>query len=443
MHMQMICRKIVGDSSQIIANMHTLPIGMVAIRECPHDPHRLAIAGSNKRISILDLGTFKPPHLIHMQALTSMIQTKVLSLAWHPQNESQIAFSTFEGRVGVFDISKPTSQPEIMRNFCGRNVYSISYGYVDDKLVLFACNDEKLMMFATQAAKNVTHHPFKKFPHNVSVVEANEKHVAVGLSDGTLKVFDRQWNEVYSKQLSRNYFCSCTWSPVDSTKLAVAAKDDKIRIIDIGSDDIVELIGQADVMSVVWSNHSATKLVSAGYDGTVRVWDAAEKECIAWYRYDNRMFVATFLPTDENYVICSGKTETVHMFDVRQHLVENIGPLVPKKLSSKPKRGEISWATLHQTDVLKKKEQEKKKLRKLEKVRLSSSPEAAAATTSTDGDVDNVTAALGSVKLETSYKVCVCMLEMVNEFDWRFSIVFPLSADEFHNILPFDEQGNE
>lgn len=100
MHSQIIGRKFTDKSSaaEIIFNLCTLPIGMQTIRECPHDPNRIAIAGNNKRINILDLTTLKPSN-IQIQSLVSKVQAKVLALAWHPVNESLISFSTDEGRV--------------------------------------------------------------------------------------------------------------------------------------------------------------------------------------------------------------------------------------------------------------------------------------------------------------------------------------------------------
>lgn len=59
---------------------------------------RIAIAGNNKRINILDLSALKNDN-VEIQALTSKIQGKVLALAWHPINENLLSFSTNEGRV--------------------------------------------------------------------------------------------------------------------------------------------------------------------------------------------------------------------------------------------------------------------------------------------------------------------------------------------------------
>lgn len=427
MHLQIIGRKFTGDTSEIVANIATLPIGMLAIRECPHDPNRIAIAGNNKRINILDLATFRANN-VQMQSLTSKIQGKVLALAWHPANESQIAFSTNEGRVGVFDISKTTSPPEIMMNFCGKNVYNISFGIVNEKSTLFACNGNKLMMFRSKNAKQSTDHAFKAFAHDTSAVSANDKYVAVGLANGALKIFDSQLSEIWSNKLAKKYISSLAWSTVNPLRLAVSSMEDKIHIIEIGCDDVAELIGhQSGVAWVKWSNQLATKLVSAGFDGAVRVWDTEKKECIAWHRYENRMFTAIFLPTDENFVLCSGKSETAHIFDVRQHLVDNVGEFKAKN-KKKPSQGEIQWAELHQTDVPMMKEREKKRLRKLEKQM------AQAATTATEGDdVEAITHALNDVALESSYKV---LTQKYLEINSCCSPFHSFRLAEFYDHLP-------
>lgn len=116
---------------------------------------RIAVAGNNKRISILDLSTMKPNY-IQMQSLISRVQSKVLALAWHPVNENLLSFSTNEGRIGVFDISKSTDPPQIMKNFCGKNVYRLSYGIspVTNKGQLFASNDLNLTVFPEKNSKS-------------------------------------------------------------------------------------------------------------------------------------------------------------------------------------------------------------------------------------------------------------------------------------------------
>lgn len=194
-----------------------------------------------------------------------------------------------------------------------------------------------------------------------------------------------------------------SWSPIDCTKLAVSSSDNNIYILHDDGDGfkkIGELVGhQSSVTSVCWSSQSEQKLVSASFDHTVRVWDAQTMECIAWSEYENKMQCAAFLPTgmgylryrilitamsknwhlfaivclfvfcvlaDENFIVCSGISETMHIFEIQKRLVASIGKCENKK-KKKSLSTEVQWATLYQNEASKLRTQEKKKLRKLEK----------------------------------------------------------------------------
>lgn len=166
---------------------------------------RIAIAGNNKRINILDLSTLKVDN-IQIQSLTSKIQDKVLAVAWHPTNENLLAFSTNEGRVGVFNISKGPNPPDLMKNFNGKEIYRIGYG-VDlnsTKCTLYACNDNKLMMFNESSIK-FDNHKFIEFPASVSSVGVNNplNYIAVGLSNGVLKILMN--NQEQTVSILRNW----------------------------------------------------------------------------------------------------------------------------------------------------------------------------------------------------------------------------------------------
>lgn len=149
---------------------------------------RIAIAGNNKRINILDLSTLKDDN-VEIQSLTSKIQAKVLALAWHPINENLLSFSTNEGRVGIFNISKTSSAPDLIKNFNGKDVYNLSFN-VDEtskKCILFATNSHKLMMFNENSIKHDDHSALE-FQVPVSSVSSNAKYIALGFSNGTLKI---------------------------------------------------------------------------------------------------------------------------------------------------------------------------------------------------------------------------------------------------------------
>lgn len=63
--------------------------------------------------------------------------------------------------------------------------------------------------------------------------------------------------------------------------------------------------------------------------------------------------------------MCSGQSETLHIFDTRKRSVENVGSFHGKK--KKKSSNDVQWATQHQSDISKLRAQEKNKLRKLEK----------------------------------------------------------------------------
>lgn len=109
--------------------------------------------------------------------------------------------------------------------------------------------------------------------------------------------------------------------------MAVCTSDGSIHLFECVTNDDgtmrVEDRGQLEghkqgVTWVKWSNESETRLVSTGFDNSVRVWDTETKECIALSEYTDQMFCAIFLPSDENFVACSGKSETMHIFDIRE-----------------------------------------------------------------------------------------------------------------------------
>lgn len=102
--------------------------------------------------------------------------------------------------------------------------------------------------------------------------------------------------------------------------------------------------------------------------------------------------------SDENYVLCSGLSETMHIFDIRQHLIENIGQRDGKKRKKSTISESLQWASKHQNEATKLRDQEKKKLRKLEKKSIET------ADTLVDGmNFMNIAVSLTSAPL----KVCI------------------------------------
>lgn len=210
------------------------------------------------------------------------------------------------------------------------------------------------------------------------------------------------------------------WSTMNPKKLAIASSDNNIFILEDdgnGFKKTGELSGhQSGVTFVSWSDKSEHKLVSASFDHTVRIWNTQTMECIAWSDYGNKMHCATFLPTgnfflrlnsykhcinqlhiffslpnglisDENFIVCSGLSETMHIFEIEKRLIADIGTFDSKKKKKSP-NNEVQWGTLHQNEAAKLRSQEKKKLRKLELQKKKS-----------DENVDEIVNSLNTVNL--------------------------------------------
>lgn len=76
-----------------------------------------------------------------------------------------------------------------MKNFNGKDVYSLSFN-VDEtskKCILFATNHQKLMIFNENSTKQDDHNAME-FPVPVSCVTTNEQYIAIGFSNGMLKI---------------------------------------------------------------------------------------------------------------------------------------------------------------------------------------------------------------------------------------------------------------
>lgn len=89
----------------------------------------------------------------------------------------------------MFNISKTTSAPDLMKNFNGKDLYSLSYSIDNEtkKTILYASNSHKLMIFTENSTKNEDHKSLE-YSVPISSVNASENYIALGFSDGMLKI---------------------------------------------------------------------------------------------------------------------------------------------------------------------------------------------------------------------------------------------------------------
>lgn len=164
----------------------------------------------------------------------------------------------------------------------------------------------------------------------ITAVNAGANYLALGAQSGHLllyKLYIKGINLtkfVWAKKVCGKYVSECAWSPLNTAKLATASYGRGISLFECRSDmDIAELgylEGHKGVTFVKWSNESEHRLVSAGFDGQVRVWDTKTLTCTSLYQSSSIMLCAIFLPSDENYIMCSGKRETIFIFDSRNRM---------------------------------------------------------------------------------------------------------------------------
>lgn len=120
---------------------------------------------------------------------------------------------------------------------------------------------------------------------------------------------------------------------------------------------------------------------------------------------------------DENFIVCSGQSETMHMFRIDDRLVANIGAHDGKN-KKKTFTNDVQWGSLHQNDVSKLRAIEKKKLKKLEKK----------ATETVDEITDRLNAV--SVQGQSPVKVRCCVLFYLNSKNFeKKSLLFPLQLN--------------
>lgn len=94
--------------------------------------------------------------------------------------------------------------------------------------------------------------------------------------------------------------------------------------------------------------------------------------------------------SDENFIVCSGLSETMHIFEIKKRLVSDIGAFDNKKKKKSP-NSEVQWGTPYQNEASKLRSQEKKKLRKLEQQKKKSTE-----------NVDEIADSLNAVQLSTA-----------------------------------------
>ncbi|KAJ6642190.1 Protein rigor mortis, partial [Pseudolycoriella hygida] len=361
-----ICTDLLNFDKTLIS-YSTMAEKLHTIKESPHDMNKIAVAGKTKSIYILDASNFSAQNMSSM-VYANHIKAKVICIAWHPENENLLAFSTAEGRVGILDIKKATNVPVTMKPFTSEDVYRISWGLITDasnttpRWILFASSKTKLVYFP-EKDKDPKYLCEDK---PISTVSAGKNWLGLGSHDGYIYILTLNGLEIKcSRNISNRYLSEIAWNPANEDILAASSDVPDIHLFDCSNanDGEMKSIGvlkghcKNGVTMVKWSHSDKYKLLSTGFDGTVRVWNTKTLEAVSIYQSNGSALCATFWPKDENFVICSGFHESLYMFDTRNRMDECM-----KALKEKP--SPVKWGEMEKTDKQKIVSKEKKSNRK-------------------------------------------------------------------------------
>jgi WD40 repeat protein len=182
---------------------------------------------------------------------------------FHPAGRL-LAAGGHDGVVRLWDVSTGESAGELR----GHQRFALDVAFHPDGSKLASCSfDGTLRIWDLQT-------------RTAQIIEAPGENSRIAYSpDGKLLasrsgLFDAQTHEKLADLPAGLQVHGLAFSP-DGTRLAVACRDNTLRLIDVATrQEVVELRGHTQyVHAVAWSP-DGTRLVSGSGDGTVRIWDS-------------------------------------------------------------------------------------------------------------------------------------------------------------------------
>ncbi|KAG5877680.1 hypothetical protein JTB14_003835 [Gonioctena quinquepunctata] len=305
----------------------------------PLDPNRLAIGTSDGFIKVWDLSR---PHTkkIIMTSFYQKIQSKVMSLAWHPENERLLAFGTLEGRVGYLDTTNKSKLAVILQHFFKTQINKIEWApknknikefalYVaaEGKLVIFDVGKSEKEPVEIDIPDDTFIYSFS-WKSDYSMMLATTKSGYIIVYSSELKIvckhyFQERLREIFwhpsstendSKQ--GNWFASTTSSKkVIVYDFDVESKDNDSRIV-------AKYEGLEDVInSISWSPYELNQLVIASEIGVAQVWDVDKNEIVSTITNPNfdGLLRAVWSPVDPDFMICGNKDFTMRIMKISEN----------------------------------------------------------------------------------------------------------------------------
>ncbi|KAG7201057.1 hypothetical protein KM043_017605 [Ampulex compressa] len=347
---RLICCLLEKHGSRIEHNISTQGGYVYCIAPCPLDTTRVAFGVGDAMLRLWHLSDMKDTSC-NITMLWQKIKGKITAIAWHPDKENLLAYSTDEGRVGVFDTygKKP---PILYRQYHRRTVYTLSWGpsTLTKEYALYSCGEGELVYYDTDKPNEQPILVMKLC--TAFSWKSDFSCMAVGLENGSIAFFDRNLTKCgHDIHVQKKITYCMVWHPESTATdlayspyrnyLAVAFNSPTISILDVSeltertSADkepsnvykiVANLVGHLErVVCLAWSPHFSGHLVSGSYDNTVQVWKVGTQELIATYTgHCAPVLCCMWSPLHASYLITGSSDFTVRLWS---H--ENLPAIMP------------------------------------------------------------------------------------------------------------------
>ncbi|RWS15669.1 gem-associated protein 5-like protein [Dinothrombium tinctorium] len=297
--------------------------------------------------------------------------TKLMTVAWNPTKDKQLATGTDDGQIFVVDVGQ--SKPSMKYSHTNRDrqktqIYTLIWGPLpsnpyseSEPLMALYCilSGGKFKIHVPTTSKiydfSEISDSIKPYGRTEAAWRDDYTLLAVGNEDGTIELYENSQKEsilkliVIVQSIHSKLILCLRWHPLaiyeertnsNNTKatsdlefwLASTSHDTKIQIIDFRTaledkrndefspvimvEPIRTLMGHiARVNSIAWSTLREGYLASCSYDSTVQIWDAKHGVPLANYRgHSSRLFTVVWSSTDPDLVYSGGDDNTLHVW---------------------------------------------------------------------------------------------------------------------------------
>ncbi|XP_059487446.1 gem-associated protein 5-like [Neocloeon triangulifer] len=325
------------------------------IAPCPFAPGRVAVGVGDDSIRIWSMTDTTGKS---SSTIWSRVKGKVLSLAWHPEKEGELAFGTSDGRVGICNASNPAKEVLIMRQYHKSSIYRVNWGpavtgvYQKDKEApetnwyLYACDDNNAVVYIDSYSipkplKVIIRASNPQIKEDIKQKDIAWKPdrslLALGLEDGSIQLLTAPHLQcIHTLRSHKKMIFYLSWHPsctaVDEKDddrqnwLASTSMDQQIHIYNLTSllaegtekvwkgaplplEPLSELKHGGKVVCLAWNPHVGGQLVSSSYDMSVKVWDAAKGEVLACYVEHNGCVMSCCWSALHPDIIISGSAD--------------------------------------------------------------------------------------------------------------------------------------